>query len=130
MKKSKRKISKKEEEELLKKAEYIISLESSYKDINYITFINYIKFIFTNGFNQTTLSLPINKRDKESFDYLKNYVNLTYELLEQDKKENLKLFEKEVSQIKPENQLYNYIQSLENFAKKKKFRNIHYSRHT
>lgn len=119
MKKSKRKISKKEEEELLKKAEYIISLESSYKDINYITFINYIKFIFTNEFNQTTLSLPINKRDKESFDYLKNYVNLTYELLEQDKKENLKLFEKEVSQIKPENQLYNYIQSLENFAKKK-----------
>ena len=119
MKKSKRKISKKEEEELLKKAEYIISLESSYKDINYITFINYIKFIFTNEFNQTTLSLPINKRDKESFDYFKNYVNLTYELLEQDKNENLKLFEKEVSQIKPDNQLYNYIQSLENFAKKK-----------
>ena len=130
MKKNKGKISKKEEEELLKKAEYIISLESSYKDVDYLTFINYIKFIFTKEFSQTTLSLPINKRDRESFDYLSNYVNLTYELLEQDKKENLKLFEKEISQIIPGNQMYNYIRSLENFAKKKKFRNIHCSRHT
>ena len=119
MKKNKGKISKKEEEELLKKAEYIISLESSYKDVDYLTFINYIKFIFTKEFSQTTLSLPINKRDRESFDYLSNYVNLTYELLEQDKKENLKLFEKEISQIIPGNQMYNYIRSLENFAKKK-----------
>ena len=68
MKKNKGKISKKEEEELLKKAGYIISLESSYKDVDYLTFINYIKFIFTKEFSQTTLSLPIHKRDRESFD--------------------------------------------------------------
>ena len=74
-------MSKKKDElkEIIDEAQYILSLESTSKDSNDITFIQYIKYIFTKEYTQTSpLSIPINKKDKKPFNYLKNFVKIIF----------------------------------------------------
>ena len=68
-----------EVEEIIDKALYILSLESTSKDLNDITLIQYIIYIFTKEYTQTSpLSIQINKKDKKPFNYLKNFVKIIF----------------------------------------------------
>ena len=109
-----------EENDLLQKVEKILSLDKSTKDSNDKIFIQYIKFIFTKGFNQVSLSLPVKNKEKESFQFLKNFVIIFTELFTENENIRHKLYQSEISPNKLGNMLFNYLQSLDHIVSKQK----------
>ena len=67
--KKKKMTSSEEENDVLRKAKYIVSLEESLKDSSDKSYIKCIKYIFTKEFSESNLSLPVKKTEKESFQY-------------------------------------------------------------
>ena len=109
-----------EENNLLQKVEKILSLDKSTKDSSDKIFFQYIKFIFTKGFNRVSLSLPVKHKEKESFQYLKNFVNIFTELFTENENNRHKLYQSEISPNELGNMLSNYLQNLDNIVSKKK----------
>ena len=109
-----------EENDLLQKVEKILSLDKSTKDSNDKIFIQYIKFIFTKGFNQVSLSLPVKIKEKESFQFLKNFVIIFTELFTENENIRHKLYQSEISPNKLGNMLFNYLQNLDHIVSKQK----------
>ena len=113
-----------EENDVLKKAESIASLEESIKDGNDKLYIAGIKYLFTKEFTKTSMSLPTRKKEKESFQYLKTYVNALDILFKKDENERHKLY---LSKITPKElgiDLFNLIQNLKTFSKRKNLGNF------
>lgn len=113
-----------EEQALIDKAKNIISLEKSIKDLKDRTYIEGVKYIFTKEFTQKSLSLPIKKKDKESFQYLKNFVGILDILFKMDESERHKLYQCEISSKTIGHDLFNSIQNLNLLANRKKIGNF------
>ena len=113
-----------EEQDILKKSEYIISLEQSIKDSNDKTYIDFIKYIFTQEFTKTSISLPVAKKvDKDAFQYLKNFVNIIY-ILFQKEEERHKIYTSEISSKIIGNDLFNHLYILSLLVERKKIDEI------
>lgn len=109
-----------EEEEILQKAKYILSVEEYSQNSNDKVFIQYIKAIFTKEFEQTSLSLPVKKKDKEPFQYLKNFVNILFLLFKENEIERSRLYKSEISPKVLGNDLFNKVQNLSTLISRKK----------
>ena len=109
-----------EENDVLRKAKYIVSLEETLKNSSDISYIRCIKFIFTKEFTESTLSLPVKKNEKESFQYLKCFVNIFDKLFNKDEMERCKLYESEISGKLLGSDLFNLMKNLEKLAEGKK----------
>ena len=109
-----------EEENVINKAENILSKEKSIKDQRDKMYIEAIKYLFTKGFTETSLSLPTQKSEKESFKYLKTFVNVLYILFKKDEKERHKLYQNEITSKELGNDIVNLIQSLKTISDMKK----------
>ena len=118
----------KEEKEVLDKAKYIASLEESTKDPNDKSFILCIKYIFTEEFNQSKLSLPTTRKDKQSFQYLKNFVNILHILFKKNERERHELYQSKISAKILGIDLFNSVQNLQTFAKRKNLGNFELSK--
>ena len=118
----------KEEKEVLDKAKYIASLEESTKDPNDKSFILCIKYIFTEEFNQSKLSLPTTRKDKQSFQYLKNFVNILHILFKKNERERHELYQSKISAKILGTDLFNSLQNLQTFAKRKNLGNFELSK--
>ena len=110
-----------EVEEIMDEAKYIVSLESTAKDSNDITFIQYTKYIFTKEYTKTSpLSMPINKKDKKSLKYLKNFVRIIYSLLKEKEDKKNEIYKKELSKDGIGNELYILVENLKTLVEKEK----------
>ena len=109
-----------EEEDVLNKAKNILSLEKSIKDSRDKMYIETIRYLFTKGFTETSLSLPITKREKESFKYLKTFVNVLDILFKKDEKERHKLYQNEIISRTLGSDIFNLIQGLKTISDMKK----------
>ena len=113
-----------EENDVLKKAESIASLEESIKDGNDKLYIAGIKYLFTKEFTKTSMSLPTRKKEKESFQYLKTYVNALDILFKKDENERHKLYLSKITSKELGIDLFNLIQNLKTFSERKKLGNF------
>ena len=113
-------MSNKSEEEVLNLAKKIISLDESTNDPRDKSYIHCIKFIFTNESDKGTLKLPTTKKDKKSFQYLKDFVNALAILFEKNEEERHKLYLSEVTSKELGINLYQLIQNLKLFVNRKK----------
>ena len=109
-----------EENDVLKKAETIASLEESIKDGNDKLYISGIKYLFTKEFTKTSMSLPTRKKEKESFQYLKTYVNALDILFKKDENERHKLYLSKITSKELGIDLFNLMQNLKTFSERKK----------
>ena len=109
-----------EENDVLKKAETIASLEESIKDGNDKLYIAGIKYLFTKEFTKTSMSLPTRKKEKESFQYLKTYVNALDILFKKDENERHKLYLSKITSKELGIDLFNLMQNLKTFSERKK----------
>ena len=116
-----------EENNVLQKAKTIVSLEKSMKDKSDKTYIASIKYLFTKEFTETSLSLPTRKKEKESFQYLKAYVDTLDILFKKKEKERHKLYLSEISSKALGNDLFNLMQNLKTFSNRKNLGNFEYS---
>ena len=108
-----------ETEDILNKAKKIVSLEESIKEPSDKSYIQCIKFIFTKEFTLASLSLPIPKKEKESFQYLKTFVNVFDILFNKNENERYKLYQSEISSKALGIDLFNSMQNLRTFAERK-----------
>ena len=82
-----------EEQDILKKSEYIISLEQSIKDSNDKTYIDFIKYIFTQEFTKTSISLPVAKKvDKDAFQIFKKFCKYNIYLIPKRRRKTYNLY--------------------------------------
>ena len=125
--KGKKMTSIEEENDVLKKAETILSLEESVKDGNDKLYITGIKYLFTKEFTKTSLSLPARKKEKESFQYLKTYVNALDILFKKDENERHGLYLSKISTKELGIDLFNLMQNLKTFSKRKNLGNFYYA---
>jgi len=116
-----------EENDVLKKAETLLSLEESVKDGNDKLYITGIKYLFTKEFTKTSLSLPARKKEKESFQYLKTYVNALDILFKKDENERHGLYLSKISTKELGIDLFNLMQNLKTFSKRKNLGNFYYA---
>ena len=116
-----------EENDVLKKAETILSLEESVKDGNDKLYITGIKYLFTKEFTKTSLSLPARKKEKESFQYLKTYVSALDILFKKDENERHGLYLSKISTKELGIDLFNLMQNLKTFSKRKNLGNFYYA---
>lgn len=115
----KRMTAKEEETDVLMRARYIVSKEETVMNSSDKSYINCIKYIFTKEFTEPTLSLPIDRSEKDSFQYLKCFVKIFDILFSKDETERCKLYHSEVSPKLLGNDLFNLMQNLEKLAEKK-----------
>ena len=108
-----------EENDVLKKAESIASLEESIKDGSDKSYIASIKYLFTKEFTETSLSLPTKRREKESFQYLKAYIDVLDILFKKDEKERHKLYLSEITSKALGNDLFILMHNLQTFSNRK-----------
>ena len=125
--KGKKMTSIEEENDVLKKAETILSLEESVKDGNDKLYITGIKYLFTKEFTKTSLSLPARKKEKESFQYLKTYVSALDILFKKDENERHGLYLSKISTKELGIDLFNLMQNLKTFSKRKNLGNFYYA---
>ena len=125
--KGKKMTSIEEENDVLKKAETLLSLEESVKDGNDKLYITGIKYLFTKEFTKTSLSLPARKKEKESFQYLKTYVNALDILFKKDENERHGLYLSKISTKELGIDLFNLMQNLKTFSKRKNLGNFYYA---
>lgn len=111
---------KEEEDDVLRKAKYIVSLETSLKNPNDKSYINCIKYIFTKEFTESTLSLPIKKEEKDSFQYLKCFVYIFDILFSKNEIERNILYQSEILPKLLGTDLFNLMKNLEKLAEGKK----------
>ena len=109
-----------EEKEIMKKVNDIISIPQSNQNLKDKLFIDYVKYIFSNEFTQPNYSLPVKKREKEAFKYLKNYIQILSIIFKKDKNERDSLYKIEESQFG--NELINLFSSLKLFRKRMEIR--------
>ena len=103
----KRMSAKEEETDVLMRARYIVSKEETVMNSSDKSYINCIKYIFTKEFTEPTLSLPIDRSEKDSFQYLKCFVNILDILFTKNETERCKLYHSEVSSKLLGNDLFN-----------------------
>ena len=115
----KRMSAKEEETDVLMRARYIVSKEETVMNSSDKSYINCIKYIFTKEFTEPTLSLPIDRSEKDSFQYLKCFVKIFDILFSKDETERCKLYHSEVSSKLLGNDLFNLMKNLEKLAEKK-----------
>ena len=113
-------MSTKSEKKVLQLAKKIISLDESTNDPSDKSYIHCIKFRFTNKSDKRTLTLPTTKKDKESFQYLEAFVRALAILFENSEEERHKLYLSKVTSKELGIYLYNSIQNLQTFIKRKK----------
>ena len=106
----------KSEGEVLQKVNEILSLSTETRQDK--AFQQFVRYIFTNGFKENNISLPIKKRFKESFKFLENYVKLIHSLFKLKKDERMALYNSDPS-IKISNQISELIKSLNILINKK-----------
>ena len=111
---------KEEEDDVLRKAKYIVSLETSLKNPKDKSYINCIKYIFTKEFTESTLSLPIKKEEKDSFQYLKCFVYIFDILFSKNEIERNILYQSEILPKLLGTDLFNLMKNLEKLAEGKK----------
>ena len=111
---------KEEEDDVLRKAKYIVSLETSLTNPNDKSYINCIKYIFTKEFTESTLSLPIKKEEKDSFQYLKCFVYIFDILFSKNEIERNILYQSEILPKLLGTDLFNLMKNLEKLAEGKK----------
>ena len=109
---------KKEEIELLAKAKAIISNEQKINNSEDQSYIQGIKFIFTKEFTQTNIFLPVEKKNKESFNYLNSFVTILDILFKKTEEERNKLYMSKVSPVALGNELYNLILNMKKYESK------------
>ena len=107
----------KDDRNIMEKVNNILSIPESKLNSNDRVFIDYLIYILSNGFTKSNLSLPVKKREKEGYKYLKNYVELLSLLFKRDKKERNSFYFSEIS--KCGNEIVNLCTSLHSFTKKK-----------
>ena len=112
--------AKEEETDVLMRARYIVSKEETVMNSSDKSYINCIKYIFTKEFTEPTLSLPIDRSEKDSFQYLKCFVKIFDILFSKDETERCKLYHSEVSSKLLGNDLFNLMKNLEKLAEKKR----------
>lgn len=107
----------KDEEALMENVNKILKLDESTLNPTDIIFIEYLKYIFTQGFNQESLTLPVKKKEGVPFKYLSSFVKVLSKLF--DKKENERdiLYQTETTDLS--NELKNIFLSLDKFLEKK-----------
>lgn len=99
------------EEEVLNKAKKIVSLEESVQNPSDKSYIHCIKFIFNKEFTQNSFTLPVRKKDKESFQYLTTFVKALAILFDKSEKERHKLYLSQVTSKDLGIDLYNLIKN-------------------
>ena len=71
----------------MEKVKEIISIPESNLNPRDKVFIDYIVYALSNGFSRSNLSLPVKKRNKETYRFLKNYIEIISLLLKREKTE-------------------------------------------
>ena len=107
---SKKKID--EAEDMLKRVTNIISHEEEAKDLNDKSIIQYIKFIFTKEYVLENFSLPVTREEKDSFQYLYNFVKIIDSLFQKKEKERNGLYNNVITSQELDIDLFNDIQDM------------------
>ena len=80
-----------DEDIILKNVKEILNLkEKTEKDEALQMFV---KFIFTKEFKEDKITLPVKRRDKDSFNFIKKYIELIYLLFQLNQKERTELYD-------------------------------------
>ena len=116
---SKKKID--EAEDMLKRAEKIVSYEKEAKDLNDKSIIQYVKFLFTKEYTLEKLSLPVKKKEKEPFQYLYNFVKIIDVLFQKKENERNDLYYSEITSKKLGIDLFNCVQNMKRLEGKINF---------
>ena len=105
-----------DDKKIMQKVKEIISIPESNLNPRDKVFINYIIYALSNGFSRSNLSLPVKKRNKDAYKFLKNYIEIISLLLKRDKKERESLYKSD--RIKCGNEIVNLFSSLDLFKQK------------
>ena len=105
-----------DDKKIMQKVKEIISIPESNLNPRDKVFINYIIYALSNGFSRSNLSLPVKKRNKDAYKFLKNYIEIISLLLKIDKKERESLYKSD--RIKCGNEIVNLFSSLDLFKQK------------
>ena len=113
----------KEDKDSCDKVEKIIALENKTQDPGDKSYILGIKYIFTKEFSQSNISWPSDakrKKNKDGFNYLRNFINILDILfLKKNETERKKLYNSKISSEILGNDLFNSVQNLQNITKRK-----------
>ena len=113
----------KEDKDSCDKVEKIIALENKTQDPGDKSYILGIKYIFTKEFSQNNISWPSDakrKKNKDGFNYLRNFINILDILfLKKNETERKKLYNSKISSEILGNDLFNSVQNLQNITKRK-----------
>ncbi len=86
-----------DEDIILKKVKEILNLkEKTEKDEALQMFV---KFIFTQEFKEDKITLPVKRRDKDSFNFIKKYTELIHSLFQLNQKERTELYDTKPSLV-------------------------------
>ena len=82
----------KEDKEIIGKVNKILSVPES--ELNSIDkqFVDYLKYIFWTDFDESNFTLPKRKKEKNSYLYLKDYIEILFILFQKDKNEREALY--------------------------------------
>ena len=82
----------KEDKEIIGKVNKILSVPES--ELNSIDkqFVDYLKYIFWTDFGESNFTLPKRKKEKNSYLYLKDYIEILFILFQKDKNEREALY--------------------------------------
>ena len=105
-----------DDKKIMQKVKEIISIPESNLNVTDKVFVDYIIYALSNGFSRSNLSLPVKKRNKEPYKFLKNYIEIISLLLKRDKTERELLYTSDIS--KCGNEIINLFSSLDLFKQK------------
>ena len=111
-------MSHKDEKEIIQKVKDILNYSSEEKQD--IALQQFIRFNFTSEFEDKTITLPVKKRDGESFKFVEQYVKLVYELFKLKNDERISLYRSPTSLTKSYNNISQSINHLNKLIDKKK----------
>ena len=100
----------KEDQEIMKKVNDILSVPESEQNSKDKKFIDYVKYIFSNDFIKPKFILPNRKKHKKAYQYLKNYIEILHILFQKNRNERATLYNTKSSNFG--NQLFNLFSSL------------------
>jgi len=102
-----------EDKELMTKVKSILSVPQSKQNPNDELFINYVKYIFSNEFIEFNITSIDKIKEKNSYEYLKNYIQILSILFNKDKNERETFYQTIESKLGQE--LLNLLSSLKLF---------------
>jgi len=114
-----------EDEQIKQMVKEILNLKDSEKNPKDIILIDYVKYIFSNDLNEISQDISIIKKNKQSFKYVKNFIEIIYLIFRKEKTQRKLLYLKEVKQQEIGNEIFMLLSKLNKIIKK---RNIHFDK--